>query len=312
MQAFVFPGQGSQTVGMGKVLCEAFPAAKEVFQEVDDALGQKLSTIIFEGPAEDLTLTENAQPAIMATSMAVLRVMEKEMGIKVADDAAYVAGHSLGEYTALCAAGTFSLADTARLLKLRGQSMQAAVPVGVGGMAAIIGLDTTVLEEVVKEAAQGQVCVLANYNSDGQIVISGHAEAIERACALAKEKGAKRALPLAVSAPFHSPLMQPAADAMKEALEKVEMNNPVSPLVANVNASIVTSADEVRRLLVEQVTGAVRWQDSVITMHKAGVVKFVEIGAGKVLTGLSKRIASEAESISIQGAEDLDTLAKAA
>jgi [acyl-carrier-protein] S-malonyltransferase len=316
MQAWIFPGQGSQTVGMGKALAEAFPSAREVFQEVDDALNQKLSTIIFEGPEDQLTLTENAQPAIMASSLAIARVLEKEMGVTLISQAQFVAGHSLGEYSALAAAGTFSLSDTARLLKTRGQAMQAAVPAGQGGMAAVIGMETALLEEVVKQAAEeagaGEVCVLANYNSPGQVVISGSAKAIARACELAKEKGAKRALPLAVSAPFHSPLMAPAAKVMEEALCKVQMRAPAVPLVANVNAAIEQEAARIRSLLVEQVTGAVRWEDSMRLLAAQGVTRVVEIGVGKVLSGLMKRIAPEVEAVCIAGPEDLDGFAKLA
>ena len=312
MQAWIFPGQGSQTVGMGKALADAFPSAREVFQEVDEALGRHLSRLMFEGPDSDLTLTENAQPAIMASSLAVVRVLEKELGLRVAGQVDFVAGHSLGEYSALCAAGTFSLGDTARLLKIRGESMQAAVPAGMGGMAAVLGLDTEVLEAVVKEAAQDQVCVLANYNSPGQIVISGHAEAIERACALAKEKGAKRALPLSVSAPFHSPLMEPAARAMQEALGKVTMQAPAAPVVANVIAEAVRAPERIRELLVAQVTGAVHWEKSMRYLAAEGVTRVVEIGTGKVLAGLMKRIAPEVEAISVESPADLDILAKKA
>ncbi len=312
MQALLFPGQGSQTVGMGLALAEAFPAAREVFQEVDDTLGQKLFKLMSEGPDGDLTLTENAQPALMASSMAVLRVLEKECGFRLASSVHYVAGHSLGEYSALCAAGVFTLADTARLLKIRGQAMQSATPAGVGGMAAILGLETAVLQEVVKEAAEGEICVLANYNSPGQIVISGHADAIARACELAKARGAKRALPLAVSAPFHSPLMEPAARAMEDALAKVEMRNPSVALIANVNAEEVRDAATIRALLVQQVTGAVLWEDSMRALSAKGVTRTIELGTGKVLSGLMKRIAPDIETMNVEGPKDFDAFAKSA
>ncbi len=309
MQALLFPGQGSQIVGMGAVLAEAFPAAREVFQEVDEALGQKLFKLMQEGPESDLTLTENAQPAIMASSIAVLRVMEKECGFSVVKSAQFVAGHSLGEYSALCAAGTFSLADTARLLRIRGRAMQSATPAGMGGMAAILGLETELLEAVVSEAAEGEVCVLANYNSPGQIVISGHAGAIARACELAKAKGAKRALPLAVSAPFHSPLMEPAARAMEEALAKVAMPHPAVPLVANVTAEVVRDAATIRTLLVQQVTGAVQWEKSMRTLASRGVTRILELGTGKVLCGLAKRITPEIEAMGVESPKDFDLFA---
>lgn len=288
--AFIFPGQGSQTVGMGKAMAEAFPSARMVFEEVNDALNQALSKIIFEGPEEALTLTENAQPAIMATSMAVLRVLEREAGVKIAQRCHYVAGHSLGEYTALAAAGALTLADTARLLKLRGQAMQQAVPAGQGAMAALLGLDYEAARAVAQEAAQGQVCTVANDNAPGQAVVSGHKAAVERALEIAKGKGAKRAVMLAVSAPFHCPLMQPAAEAMREALANVEMRAPVVPLIANVLAAPVSDPAQIRELLVEQVTGVVRWRESVEKMKELGVARAVELGAGKVLTGLIKRI----------------------
>lgn len=311
-KAFIFPGQGSQTIGMGKALAEAFSEAREVFQEVDDTLGQKLSTLMFEGPEGDLTLTTNAQPAIMASSIAVWRVLQKQCGAKIAD-AAFVAGHSLGEYSALCAAGTFSLADTARLLRIRGDAMQQAVPAGEGGMAAIIGLETPVVEQIVQNASNVQeICVLANYNSPGQLVISGHGKAVERACELAKEAGAKRALPLNVSAPFHSPLMQPAAERMREALAEVTLHNPAVPVIANVTADAVQDADMVRSLLVEQVTGSVRWSDSVQFMHDSGVTHTVELGTGKVLSGLVKRIAKDIETQNVEGPQDIEGFAAAA
>jgi len=289
-RAFIFPGQGSQAVGMGKELADAFAVARETFQEVDDALGQNLTKLMWEGPADDLVLTENAQPALMAVSMATMRVLESEGGFKLGDQAAYVAGHSLGEYSALAAAGTFGLADTARLLKIRGQAMQKAVPVGEGAMAALLGLDFETAQAVAEEAAQGDVCEAANDNAPGQVVISGTKAAVERAIILAKEKGAKRAMSLPVSAPFHCTLMQPAADAMEEALGAVTMQAPVVPLVANVIAEAVNDPNKIRELLVAQVTGRVRWRESVLWMAAQEVEATVEVGTGKVLTGMSKRI----------------------
>lgn len=311
-KAFVFPGQGSQSVGMGKAMADAFASARHVFQEVDDALGQKLSKIIFEGPEDTLTLTENAQPAIMATSMAIFRVLQKEAGLDLKKAAAYVAGHSLGEYTALCAAGSLTIADTARLLRLRGQAMQKAVPAGEGAMAAILGPDLAAVAEIAAEAAQGDVCSVANDNSPGQVVISGSKAAIDRAIEIAKAKGAKRALPLSVSAPFHCALMQPAAEAMAEALGKATILAPCVPLVANVTAQAVTNPDTIRDLLVQQVTGQVRWRESVEYMKAHGVTETVEIGAGKVLTGLTKRIEPDMTGQCIASPSDLDTFAKAA
>ncbi|MVA58262.1 ACP S-malonyltransferase [Agrobacterium vitis] len=287
--AFTFPGQGSQVVGMGKDLAEAFPEARTVFDEVDDALGQKLSDVMWNGSAEDLTLTANAQPALMAVSIAVLRVMEAR-GFSLARKVSYVAGHSLGEYSALCAAGTFSLADTARLLRIRGNAMQAAVPVGAGAMAAIIGLEHGDVEKVCKEASAEGPVQIANDNGGGQLVISGAKVAVEKAAALATEKGAKRAIMLPVSAPFHSALMGPAADAMAQALASVEMKAPVVPLIANVVAVPVSDPNEIRRLLVEQVTGQVRWRETVEWFSHNAVSVLYEIGAGKVLSGLVRRI----------------------
>lgn len=289
-RAFTFPGQGSQAVGMGKQLAEAFPAAKAVFDEVNDALGQDLTALMWGGPEEELTLTENAQPALMAVSVAVMRTLESEGDWSLADKASFVAGHSLGEYSALAAAGTFTLADTARLLKTRGRAMQAAVPVGEGAMAAMLGLSFEDAQAVALEAAGDEICSAANDNADGQVVISGSKAAVERAAVLAKEKGAKRAMLLPVSAPFHCALMQPAADAMAEALAAVEMKAPCVPLVANVIASAVSDPDEIRKLLVEQVTGMVRWRESVQYLAAQGVTELVETGAGKVLTGLTRRI----------------------
>lgn len=287
-RAFVFPGQGAQTIGMGKALADAYPAAKAIFDEVDEALGEKLSSLIWEGEIETLTLTQNAQPALMATSIAAMRALEAE-GYSVTD-ASYVAGHSLGEYSALAAAGALSVADTARLLRTRGKAMQDAVPVGVGAMAALLGLDFAAVQDVAAEAAQGQVCQAANDNDPGQVVVSGHKEAVERAVELAKEKGAKRAVLLPVSAPFHCALMAPAADVMAEALAAVEIKAPVVPLVANVRAAYVTDPDEIRKLLVEQVTGSVRWRESVMYMAGEGVTEVWEIGAGKALSGMVRRI----------------------
>lgn len=303
--AFTFPGQGSQTVGMGKALADAFPVAKAVFAEVDAALGEKLTAIIWDGPAETLQLTENTQPALMAVSIAALRVLEAEAGLSVARDAAFVAGHSLGEYSALAAAGSLSIADTARLLRSRGLAMQKAVPVGDGAMAALLGLDYEVAVAVADEAAQGQVCEAANDNGGGQIVVSGDKAAVDRAVEIAKAKGARRAMLLAVSAPFHCRLMQPAADTMAEALAKVTINKPVAPVVANVIAAPVSDPDAIRKLLVKQVTGTVRWRESVAYMAAQGVTHFLEVGAGKVLTGLIKRIVKDAAGVAVGGPGDI-------
>jgi [acyl-carrier-protein] S-malonyltransferase len=309
MRAFVFPGQGSQKVGMGAELAAASAAAREVFEEVDDALGQKLSALMQGGPEDQLTLTENAQPAIMANAIAVLRVLEKEGGIALTEKADFVAGHSLGEYTALCAAGAFSLADTARLLKLRGQAMQAAVPVGMGGMCALLGADIEKAQALADAAAQGEVCTVANDNDPGQVVLSGHAGAIERAIALVKEHGIKRGMALPVSAPFHCPLMQPAADAMAEALDKTPPGSLRVALFANVTAAVVTDPGEVRRLLVEQVTGRVRWRESALAMAEAGVEHFVELG-GKVLGPMIARTVADARVASAVTMADIEALAK--
>ena len=306
MRAFVFPGQGAQAIGMGKALAEAYPAAKAVFDEVDAALGQDLSGLIWGGDIADLTLTENAQPALMATSIAAMRALQAEgFGI---DDASYVAGHSLGEYSALCAAGALSLADTARLLRIRGRAMQEAVPVGVGAMAALLGLDFAAAAEVAAAAAQGQVCQAANDNDPGQVVVSGHREAVERAVEIAREKGAKRALLLPVSAPFHCALMGPAATAMQAALAEVTLSAPAVPLVANVRAEPVRDPDSIRALLVAQVTGSVRWRESVMMMLGAGVGEFWEIGAGKALSGMIRRIEKEATCRAIGTPEDIAAL----
>lgn len=309
MRAFVFPGQGSQKVGMGAELAEASAVAREVFQEVDDALGQNLFRLMCEGPEDQLTLTENAQPAIMASSMAVLRVLEKEAGIALAEKCDYVAGHSLGEYTALCAVGSFSLADTARLLKLRGQAMQSAVPLGEGAMAALLGADIEKAQALADAAAEGEVCTVANDNDTSQVVISGHTGAIERAIAMVKDFGIKRGISLPVSAPFHCPLMQPAADAMAEALSATPPGALRLPLFANVTAAIVTDPAEVRTLLVDQVTGRVRWRESAIAMADAGVEYFVEFG-GKVVGPMIKRSAGEVETASVIGMEDIEALVR--
>ncbi|MFM5923688.1 MAG: ACP S-malonyltransferase [Novosphingobium sp.] len=309
MRAFVFPGQGSQKVGMGVDLAAASPAAREVFQEVDDALGQKLSAIMAEGPEETLTLTENAQPAIMANAIAVLRVLEREGGITLAQKADFVAGHSLGEYTALCAAGAFSLADTARLLKLRGQAMQAAVPVGVGAMCALLGADVAKAQALADAAAEGEVCTLANDNDPSQVVLSGHRAAIERAVAMVKDFEIKRGVLLPVSAPFHCPLMQPAADAMAVALGQTPPGALTVPLCANVTAALVSDPVEIQRLLVEQVCGRVRWRESVIAMKDAGVDSFVELG-GKVLGPMIGRSVTDVSVTSVVTMADIEALAK--
>ena len=305
-RAFVFPGQGSQEVGMGRELAEAFPAARLVFEEVDDALEQRLSAIMFNGPGEELTLTENAQPALMAFSLAVVKVLEAEGKVFVAEAAAYVAGHSLGEYSALAAAGALTLADTARLLKTRGEAMQAAVPVGKGAMAAILGLDLSEVEEVAAAAAEDQVCDVANDNSDGQIVVSGNTEAVERAIEIAKEKGAKRGILLPVSAPFHCQLMDPA-DIMTFALASADIKAPTPPVVANVTAQPVTDPDDIRSLLIEQITQRVRWRECVLTMCEHGVEDMYEIGAGKVLSGLARRINRDLGGQSIATPADVET-----
>ena len=303
--AFTFPGQGSQAVGMGKELADNFAEARAVFAEVDEALGQNLSDIMWNGPEETLTLTANAQPALMAVSMAVIRVLEAR-GLDLRNKVAFVAGHSLGEYSALCASGTFSIADTARLLRIRGNAMQAAVPVGAGAMAAIIGLEHGDVQTICTEASAVGPCQIANDNGGGQLVISGGKAAVEKAAALATEKGAKRAIMLPVSAPFHSALMGPAADAMREALSKVEKKDPAVPLIANVRAAPVTSAAEIADLLVEQVTGQVRWRETVEWFGANGVTTLYEIGAGKVLTGLARRIDKNINGIAVNGPADID------
>ena len=315
MRAFIFPGQGSQAVGMGKALADASPHAREVLQEVDDALGQSLSRLMAEGPADDLMLTENAQPAIMANAIATLRVLEREGGVRLTEKCDYVAGHSLGEYTALCAAGAFDLATTARLLRTRGQAMQEAVPVGQGAMAALIGADLDLARTIagaaidagLAEGGEELVCTVANDNDPGQVVISGHRLAIERAVPLAKQLGAKRALLLPVSAPFHCPLMQPAADVMENALLDADLRAPLVPVFANVDAAPVSTPGQIQVALVQQVTGMVRWRESVLAMVAAGVTEFVEFG-GKVLTPMVKRIAPEVEAVSVITMDDVEAL----
>ena len=308
-RAFVFPGQGAQAVGMGRALAESYPAAQAVFDEVDEALGERLSRLVWDGDAEELTLTRNAQPALMATSLAAMRALEAE-GVAVTS-AAFVAGHSLGEYSALAAAGALSVADAARLLRRRGEAMQRAVPVGEGAMAALLGLDLEAARAVAAEAAQGEVCEAANDNDPAQVVISGHKGAVERAVEIAKARGAKRAVLLPVSAPFHCALMAPAAEEMAEALAGVEIAPPAVPLVANVRAEAVTDPDEIRRLLVEQVTGAVRWRESVAWMAGAGVTEFWEIGAGKALSGMIRRIARDAATRQVGTPEEVRAAAAA-
>jgi [acyl-carrier-protein] S-malonyltransferase len=311
-RAFIFPGQGSQSVGMGKVLADAFAAARETFQEVDEALGQKLSRLMWEGPESDLVLTENAQPAIMAASLAVIAVLRREAGLDLAKHACLVAGHSLGEYSALAASGAFTLADTARLLKARGRAMQQAVPVGEGGMSALLGAEIEQAEALAKEcaAATGGVCVVANDNAPGQVVISGTKAAIDRAPEIAKAMGIKRAMALNVSAPFHSPMMQPAADAMAQALAKVTIRPPAVPVVANVTAAEVREPDRIRRLLVEQVTARVRWRESVLAFRALGVETTVEAGGAKVLTGMVKRIDKELQTVTLDTPADIEAFAR--
>jgi [acyl-carrier-protein] S-malonyltransferase len=309
MRAFIFPGQGSQAVGMGVALSQASRAARDVFEQVDEALGQNLFRLMRDGPEDELKLTENAQPAIMANSTAVFAALTREGSVELAKAAKFVAGHSLGEYSALCAAGSFDLATTAKLLKLRGQAMQQAVPVGVGAMAALLGADLALAQKIADAAAQGDVCTVANDNDPSQVVISGHKAAIDRAIAIAKEMGAKRAVPLPVSAPFHCPLMQPAAEAMRDALSYVVLERPVVPIFANVTAQPETDPDTIRNQLVEQVTGMVRWRESVANMFDAGVHEFVEVG-GKVLGPMVKRIVSDARVTSVVSIEDVEALAK--
>ncbi len=309
MRAFLFPGQGSQAVGMGAALAEASAAARDVFGEVDEALGQSLFKLMREGPEDELKLTENAQPAIMANALAVYAALTREGGVELEKAAQFVAGHSLGEYSALAAAGSFDLPTTAKLLKLRGQAMQAAVPVGVGAMAALLGADLELAQRIASAAAEGEVCTVANDNDPSQVVLSGHKGAIDRAIAIARDMGAKRAVPLPVSAPFHCPLMQPAADAMAEALAQTVIEPPHVPLYANVTAAAVADPSEIERLLVSQVTGMVRWRESIANMAAAGVDEFVELG-GKVLGPMVKRIAPDAKVTSVVTIEDIETLAK--
>lgn len=302
--AFTFPGQGSQAVGMGKALAEAFPAARAVFDEVDAALGEKLSAVLWEGPAEKLTLTENTQPALLAVSVATMRVLESEAGIELERDARFVAGHSLGEYSALAAAGAFTLADAAKLVKIRGRAMQQAAPVGQGAMAAILGLEPAVVKAIADEAAQGEICEAANDNAPGQFVVSGHKAAVERAVEIAKGRGA-RAMMLPVSAPFHCALMQPAADAMREALAQVKVSTPKVPLIPNVSANPVNDPGDIVRGLIEQVTGTVRWRECVNYLVGHGVDRLVEVGSGKVLTGLARRIAREVPAVAVGTPDDI-------
>jgi [acyl-carrier-protein] S-malonyltransferase len=309
MRAFLFPGQGSQSVGMGAALSEASRAARDVFEAVDEALGQNLFRLMRDGPDDELRLTENAQPAIMAHAMAVFAALTREGGVELAKAAQFVAGHSLGEYTALCAAGSFDLATTAKLLKLRGQAMQAAVPVGVGAMAALLGADVELARRIAEAAAKGEVCAVANDNDPGQVVLSGHKGAIDRAIDLAKEMGAKRAVPLPVSAPFHCPLMQPAAEAMRDALSYVVVEEPAVPLYANVTATPESDPDRIRALLVEQVTGLVRWRESIVAMADDGVDEFIELG-GKVLGPMVKRSSPDAKATSVVTIADIEALAK--
>jgi [acyl-carrier-protein] S-malonyltransferase len=309
-RAFTFPGQGSQAVGMGRDLAAAFGSAREVFEEVDEALKQRLSFVMFEGPESDLTLTANAQPALMAVSLAVMRVLEREAGVDLPKVAAFVAGHSLGEYSALAAARAIGIADTARLLRKRGEAMQKAVPVGEGAMAALLGLDIAAATEVAGEAAQGDVCDVANDNAPGQVVVSGARPAVERAIEIAKAKGGKRAILLPVSAPFHCAMMRPAADAMAEALAGVAIAPPRVPLVANVTAAAVSDPETIRRKLVEQVTGLVRWREGVLFMKGKGVTTLLELGAGKVLTGLVRRIDSDLAGVSIQSPADIEAFVR--
>ena len=309
-RAIVFPGQGSQAVGMGKDLADAFTVAKEVFLEVDDALSENLSKKMFEGPAEDLLLTENAQPALMAVSMAVVRVLQQEGKISLSETFKYAAGHSLGEYSALCAVGAFDITTAARLLRTRGKAMQQAVPVGKGGMVALIGADLAQAQEVASEAAQGEVCVAANDNAPGQVVLSGAMSAIDRAVEIAAKKGIKRAVKLSVSAPFHSPLMQPAADVMAEALSSVRIKTPRFPVIANVTAQPVTEPEEIQKLLVAQVTGSVRWRESMLFAQENGVDTLVEAGSGKVLTGMAKRIHPELKGLALNTPQDIEEFLK--
>ena len=310
MRAFIFPGQGSQTVGMGKTIADAFAVARDVFEEVDETLGQNLSRLMWQGPEGELMLTENAQPAIMTASLAIIRTLQKDAGLDLARHARVVAGHSLGEYSALCAAGAFTLSQTAQLVRLRGQAMQAAVPVGEGAMSALIGIDFEAAEEAVKQAAEAGVVVVANDNAPGQIVISGEQAAVDRAGEIAKTKGAKRVIPLAVSTPNHSPLLKSAGERMREALEGVTIRSPAVPVVANVTATEVADPDMIRRLLAEQVTSRVRWRESVALFRSLGVAMTVEVGGNKVLTGMVRRIDKELETVNLDSPADIESFAK--
>jgi len=310
VRAFIFPGQGSQVVGMGKAIADAFPVARDVFAEVDEALGQHLSRLMWQGPEGDLMLTENAQPAIMTASMAIIRMLQKDAGLDLARHARVVAGHSLGEYSALCAAGAFTLAETARLVRLRGQAMQAAVPVGEGGMSVLIGIDIEAAEAAVKEAVEAGVVVVANDNAPGQIVISGEQAAVDKAGEIAKTKGAKRVIPLSVSTPNHSPLLKSAGMRMRDALEGVTIRPPAVPVVANVTATEIADPDMIRRLLAEQVTSRVRWRESVALFRTLGVAMTVEVGGNKVLTGMVKRIDKELETVNLDSPADIEAFAK--
>ena len=310
MRAFIFPGQGSQSVGMGKALAEAFAPAREVFQEVDDALNQRLSRLMWEGPESELTLTENTQPAVMTASLAAFRVLEKDGGLRLADHARLVAGHSAGEYAALCAAGAFTLVDAARLLRIRGRAMQDAAPVGAGAMTALLGIEMNLVEEACQEASAVGVVVVANDNAPGQIVISGAAKAVEKAAEIAKKKGAKRAIPLAVSTPNHSPLLEPATGTMRDALARITVRPPLVPLISNVTAGEVATPDSIRRLLVEQLTARVRWRETVAAFRSLGVAMTVEMGGNKVLTGMVKRIDKDLEPMTLDSPADIEAFAK--
>lgn len=310
MISFLFPGQGSQHVGMGREIYESFSCAKDVFQEVDDTLNQNLTQLIFDGPETELSLTENTQPALMVVSMALMKVLEKEGGFRLAEEASYIAGHSLGQYSALCASGSLSLSETAHLLKIRGRSMQSAVPVGQGAMAAILGLEMKDVEDIVQQASQGQVCEIANDNSPGQVVISGHKDAVERAIELSKERGAKRSLLLNVSAPFHCQLMKPAKIQMENAFQDVQVRNASVPILDNVSALPIQQGEDLRNLLIQQVTDRVRWREGIEVMAKKGVTTMVEVGAGKVLTGLCKRIIPHVKTVTLNTPYDIDSFLK--
>ncbi|MBP6951085.1 MAG: ACP S-malonyltransferase [Alphaproteobacteria bacterium] len=310
MKAFLFPGQGSQSIGMGREIYEAFRCAKDVFQEVDEALEQNLTKIIFEGPEADLVLTENAQPALMTVSMALIRVLEKEGGLNLSQTISYMAGHSLGQYSALCTAGSLSLSDAAQLLKIRGQAMQKAVPKGEGAMAALLGLTMDDIQKIVAQATQSQVCEIANDNSPGQVVVSGHREAIERAIEISKSYGAKRSILLNVSAPFHCSLMQPAQDQMEIAFQEIDVKNPSIPILDNVSTQVIRKGEDLKSLLIQQVTGQVRWRESIENLAELGVMTAIEVGAGKILTGLSKRIAPALEAFALNTPYDIESFLK--